>query len=132
MTVMIFTAFFENKRKNRYIQNLYNDSKNNSDTFCPIKSCCNNPTHLLIDDKTVTDPTKLLQHFESNHKKITSEKSQHREDFPIFFYFGSIFDKKFNVSGIITTGNCKRPLKQSHLPLPKAPQGRANGFFYLF
>ena len=52
-SLVFFSAFFEQKRQNRYIQNMYSDGKCNAETFKRFKSRGNNPTHLLIDDKIV-------------------------------------------------------------------------------
>ena len=135
------STFFQNKRRNRYIQNMYSDGKSNAFTFKRFKNRCNNPTHLSINDKIVNDENVLIGHFEANHKKITSEQPQIRDDFPQlvenfeqFFdiNFDSLFNCKFEVSPDISTEELKKALKSMSATSARGPSGQGKQIFLFF
>ena len=135
------STFFENKRRNRFLQNTYLDGKSNAYTFKRFKARCNNPTHLSINNVIVNDENVLIEHFEANHKKITSEKPQFRDDFPQLLsdfenFFGTKFDSlfncKFEVSPIITTWELKKALDSMSATSAKGPSGQGKQIFLFF
>ena len=135
------STFFQNKRRNRHIQNMYSDGKSNAYTYKRFKARCKNPTHLSINDVIVKDENVLIGHFEANHKKITSEQPQIRDDFPQLVdnfekFFGINFDSLFNcnfeVSPIITTRELKKALDSMSAISAKGPSGQGKQIFLFF